>query len=117
MKSRFATWTPRWPFRGLKRPPEVLGGSQNAKNALCVTPIEKKHGLLVDETAESAVLALKSRKNTIFREIEISHLDAQVAVLRAKTAPRGAGWVAERQKCVLRNPDPKKTWVTSRRNR
>ena len=44
----------------------MLGGSQKAENAFCVTPIEKKHGLLVDETAESAVLALKSRKNTIF---------------------------------------------------
>ena len=49
-----------------KRPPEVQGWPLDHQNVFCVSASEKKQGLVADETAESAVLALKSRKNMIF---------------------------------------------------
>ena len=44
----------------------MLGGPKNVENVFFVFPARKKHGLLPDETAESAVSALKSRSNVFF---------------------------------------------------
>ena len=46
----------------------MQGGPLDHQNVFSVSVTEKKHGLASDESAESAVSALKSRKNTIFDE-------------------------------------------------
>ena len=63
----------------------MQGGPLDHENVLCVSLTEKKHGLLPDETAESAVLALKSRKNRIFDE----NRPKPGAILDSLTGPGG----------------------------
>ena len=46
----------------------MQGGALDHENVFYVSATEKKHGLAPDETVESAVLALESRKKWIFDE-------------------------------------------------